>query len=302
MRNNRFLRSVLWLCLAAGCDGSAAVDEDELASQGGELERPEGKPAKPQPPKDEPPPQGAPKPEEPGCGPDGEVNPCAALQCPANSRCEVEQVLCVRAPCPPIARCVPVDVKPNPQPGCAVTLCSPNTQCIETREGPRCVPADVTTCAATLCEVGTVCIDSPTGARCERRDVATCAATLCEVGTICVEEPTGARCVKQDVASCAATLCEVGTTCIESPTGAKCVPNGCRGHKCDPGTHCELEAVQCIRAPCPANPVCVADAERDPCATVRCRAGTHCVAKEVQCVRAPCPPIAECVMNERAAP
>ncbi|MDB4975696.1 MAG: hypothetical protein JWN48_4037 [Myxococcaceae bacterium] len=98
--------------------------------------------------------------------------------------------------------------------------------------------------------------------------------------------------------SCAAVLCRAGTTCVEGPNGATCVEpsvDGCKDQKCDVGTHCELEVVQCFAAPCPPIPSCAPDV--DVCATVRCSAGTHCEAKHVQCIRAPCPPIASCIAD-----
>jgi hypothetical protein len=264
------LGSALLICLAvAGCESSSDTEGDGLAAKGGELERPDagrgsGEPA---------PPRGD---GDPNCGPivpeadaAAPTNPCAALLCPPNARCEVQQVQCVRAPCPPIATCVPVSVDPPRDAGagpgrCAVTLCQAGTTCIETARGAQCVP------------------------------VATCAATLCKTGTNCVETDRGAQCVP--ITTCAATLCRAGTTCVETAQGPECVDaSSCKGFTCGAGTHCELEAVQCIRAPCPANPICVPDV--DACAAVRCRAGTHCELKQVTCVRAPCDPVAECVAD-----
>jgi hypothetical protein len=192
---------------------------------------------------------------------------CAAILCPTNTRCEVEEVQCVRAPCPPIAHCVPIEVEPKVT--CATTLCAPDTVCVEGDEGPRCVQKE------------------PTGA--------SCAATTCLVGTTCIETAEGAKCVKQDptVGKCAVTLCRAGTECIETAEGAQCV-EPCTA-KCSAGQHCELQEVQCVRAPCPPQPTCVDDV--DACATVRCRAGTHCEVKQVQCIRAPCPGIPECVAD-----
>jgi len=114
-----------------------------------------------------------------------------------------------------------------------------------------------------------------------------------------VPSTDGAPATPEATGGCAVTLCAQGTTCFEVGGGrAECVPTpSCDGVTCDKGQHCELTEVQCIRAPCPPQPSCVANPEDDPCAAVRCAAGTHCEAKPVQCIRAPCPAIAECGKN-----
>lgn len=100
--------------------------------------------------------------------------------------------------------------------------------------------------------------------------------------------------------------------CFDVPIAhaGTCEPS-CDDHACEPGTHCELQEVWCIRAPCPPQPTCVPDNACpegkildpqtntcvcasmglcitgwswdpetcqcvSPCATVRCEAGYHC--------------------------
>jgi hypothetical protein len=49
---------------------------------------------------------------------------------------------------------------------------------------------------------------------------------------------------------------------------------------CDPGSHCELVQVQCIRAPCPPQKECVPDEEKQFCggfAAFECPGGGECV-------------------------
>ncbi len=70
-------------------------------------------------------------------------------------------------------------------------------------------------------------------------------------------------------------------------------PPTCDDVTCDEGSTCELQEVQCIRAPCPPVPVCVPS--YPTCANVRCGGGQVCEMQEVQCIRAPCPPVPVCV-------
>jgi hypothetical protein len=55
--------------------------------------------------------------------------------------------------------------------------------------------------------------------------------------------------------------------------GDDCPPT-CDAMRCEPGTHCELVEVQCVRAPCHPQPQCLPDG--DACAAVRCAGGTRC--------------------------
>lgn len=55
---------------------------------------------------------------------------CAAVFCPADTHCEEKNVVCVRAPCPPIAECVSdaspdasSDASPDASPGTASVRC-----------------------------------------------------------------------------------------------------------------------------------------------------------------------------------
>lgn len=79
-------------------------------------------------------------------------------------------------------------------------------------------------------------------------------------------------------------------------------PSPCESTSCEAGTHCELQQVQCIRAPCLPVPACVPDAVVDPCITASCAPGTHCEAVPVTCIRAPCPVLAQCVPDPTCQP
>ncbi|HEY6876458.1 MAG TPA: hypothetical protein VI299_00485 [Polyangiales bacterium] len=159
-----------------------------------------------------------------GHGKDASPEPasaCAAVLCPADSKCVVEQVQCVRAPCPPVARCEPI--APGPVDASVVA------------------PTDAsapTTCAATTCLTGSICVDTPEGARCdELKCTAKCSA--------------GQHCVLQEV-QCIRAPCYPVPTCVDDV-------DGCARVRCKAGTHCELKQVQCITTPCDPVPECVAN-------------------------------------------
>ncbi len=86
----------------------------------------------------------------------------------------------------------------------------------------------------------------------------------------------------------------VRAPCPPQPTCVEDAPS-CDDVTCDPGYRCELQTVECFRAPCPPVPVCV-EAETAPsCDDVVCENGDHCELEDVVCVRAPCPPVPVCV-------
>ncbi len=262
---------------------------------------------------------------------DGEDAACAAVSCLEGTHCEVVEVQCVRAPCPPVAQCVP-----NEDSGvtCANVRCEAGTFCLETPQGPACVPEGTATCAATSCLEGTVCVESREGARCLPADGEPCGDAVCGEGLVCCNAscgicaPPDGVCItiacEQGERPCHLTDCPDGTYCDDVSGEAECLPNpSCDAVRCEEGTHCELQEVQCVRAPCPPVPVCVADATDGcaaldcdncaivdgearclpaecphPCAAVLCGPGTVCEATSVECVTEPCCPVAACVPAE----
>lgn len=213
---------------------------------------------------------------------------------------------------------------------CGATSCGEGTVCcnascgICTPPGRVCIqiacdPSSVgETCADISCSAGEACADTPSGAQCVAQEENPCNLADCPPSATCQVVQGAASCVPVAVApvdagepmtdagptksdagptigSCAAALCPVDTYCDDITGMAKCIKlPSCDGTSCEVGQHCELQAVQCIRAPCPPQPRCVADA-KDPCASEPCEAGTHCEAKQAPCTKAKCPPIAECV-------
>lgn len=254
----------------------------------------------------------------------------APQKCGTNT-CE-KGMVCCNASCgictPPGGVCIQLACDPaDAGKSCAATQCATGETCMDTRSGPHCVAPEESPCNLIDCPPNAICKVVQGAARCEtipapsvdagqsvdpgpKPTPGSCALVLC--AGICRDVPGGFICEpkaepKPDAGagngagSCAAALCPVGTYCDDISGQAKCIKSPtCDNTRCAAGQHCELTAVQCIRAPCPAQPTCVPDTTKDVCATVRCAAGTHCEAKQVQCIRAPCPPIAECVPDTSA--
>lgn len=83
-------------------------------------------------------------------------------------------------------------------------------------------------------------------------------------------EAPGVGCVLGPVQSMPFALGVVSTRLVDhefQPTQVRHVDCGgltCEDIECAPGTHCELEHVTCVRAPCPPMPVCVDDPAPGP--------------------------------------
>ena len=96
------------------------------------------------------------------------------------------------------------------------------------------------TCATVLCAKGHECVDSEDGPTCV--PTITCANVLCLPGHECVEEEAGPTCVPS--LSCETVLCAAGHECTEDCSGNPvCVPTVCEGIaglECPAGFECEL--------------------------------------------------------------
>jgi hypothetical protein len=233
---------------------------------------------------------------------------CDGVSCDDGLHCELVDVTCVRAPCPPQPSCVGEDA-------CAAVDCAPPYICQVVDGKPTC-NAVKEPCALVDCEEGQ---------HCEMVQVE-CITAPCDPVAECVpDERCGTPDPGNGAGSCAAALCPEGTYCDDITGEAQCIPlPSCDDTTCDAGQHCELVEVECIRAPCPPQPSCVdedpcalvdclppyicqvvdgeatCNAVKEPCALVDCVEGTHCEMVDVQCKKAPCDPVAECVPNPDA--
>lgn len=83
---------------------------------------------------------------------------CADLRCGAGEHCEVVEVQCIRAPCPPLPQCVP-----DPT-ACAAVRCMSGTRCVEEAGTARCVPEEGgVPCGSAVCAAGQVCCNASCG-------------------------------------------------------------------------------------------------------------------------------------------
>ncbi len=228
---------------------------------------------------------------------------CKDVHCKPEEHCDLVQVVCVTEPCEAVAECVPDNLAIEP---------------FESEVGDERAEADGTSCGKNTCSGGQVCCNASCG-------ICTEPGGAC-IQRVCDEEPPPDAEVTPP-SSCAVVLCAPGTYCDDLGGEAKCLPlPSCKGVSCEEGTHCELEAVTCVRAPCPPQPTCVPDAVdpcaskkcpkdspcsvvggiaicspdvcENPCIAVKCAKGTHCEAQEVQCVTEPCCAVAACVADE----
>ena len=251
-----------------------------------------------------------------GTGEGGDGSPCDTVRCAGGTHCEVNEVQCIKEPCPPLVECVP-DEEPPPELGCEAVLCAEGTICIDTPEGPACVPPEENPCNLVDCQPEFTCVvqdGEPTcvpvatdecggscgeGQHCELlyppcappddESADKIAAPACEPIPECVDD-----------VSCDLVDCGDGMYCDDISGKPECLPlPSCELVDCQEGFVCELVDVECVRAPCPPQPECVpvGDPSDDPCAAVRCRDGLICqvVDGAAQCVgKEPCA-LVDCV-------
>ncbi|GMS80859.1 hypothetical protein PENTCL1PPCAC_3034, partial [Pristionchus entomophagus] len=191
---------------------------------------------------------------QPNGGSNSTTNPCAAMMCAIGSVCQLKTVNCVRAPCPPVAECVPRSTNTS---ACLTMKCKAGFECRNGDKGETCYPISTPkpdACANHTCPAGQQCsvlmvnclvapcpppmprcivnqADSPCNAmECAKGFfcISTsgknpCNAMECAKGSFCIVRHGEAECIAHSGASCAATSCPVNTTCIEFKQGAACL-------------------------------------------------------------------------------
>jgi hypothetical protein len=74
---------------------------------------------------------------------------CAVVKCKSGTHCEEVAVQCIKAPCPPIAECVPDAPPPSP---CATVKCAAGTHCEETPVECLVAPCPVVASCVPTCD------------------------------------------------------------------------------------------------------------------------------------------------------
>ncbi|MBX3215232.1 MAG: hypothetical protein KF850_24570 [Labilithrix sp.] len=100
-------------------------------------------------------------PETPPVTPPDAPVTCDGVRCSEDTFCDLQTVTCVRAPCPPITRCV------SGTHPCAATTCAQGSACESHDLEARCVPMPAppggSPCGRGTCEAGMVCCNASCG-------------------------------------------------------------------------------------------------------------------------------------------
>ncbi|KAK1936640.1 hypothetical protein P3T76_010075 [Phytophthora citrophthora] len=160
---------------------------------------------------------------------------CAEGRCPADSACELQEVQCIRTPCPPMAT--------SKMRGFLLLL----------------LALAVTLANATYTKETTACnLACERGKTCKLQEVV-CVRAPCNPVPTCVPVESEPACTK---------TCPKNQVCqIDSEDYSQFCYNPCAATLCLEGTTCQVEQVQCIQAPC--QPVVVCKPITTPCTAKR---------------------------------
>ena len=206
-----------------------------------------------------------------------EKNPCCGVQCKRGSHCALNQVFCIRAPCPPMAICVknpPFNYKPMKQ--CPINQklafrseCGDESCEICITPAPKCycpTKKIENPCCRLNCEPDSrcalqraFCIDSPCPPLpvCAKNPPANYNATLTCVNDEQLQLKSGCNDKERNCEICV----EPTQQCLDKPPPP--INNACCCTQCECGSHCALIR-RCLRLfgmpyGCSTLPVCVKD-------------------------------------------
>ena len=158
---------------------------------------------------------------------------CSKLICAPGTHCEMVEVQCVRAPCPPQPACVP-DRSFGPMcggiagfrcPGAGTCVDDPRDSCDPAKGGADC--GGLCRCDVMgLCLEGSRWDSSPEVCGCVPDDQGLCAAVQCPTGTSCVADPKEkgrALCISDGTLRCGKATCPAGQVCC-NPSCSICTP------------------------------------------------------------------------------
>lgn len=178
------------------------------------------------------------------------TDPCAATTCLAGSHCVAKQVQCIKAPCTPVAECVPNDVNVTcggfagkACPGSGKCVDDPSDSCDPAKGGADC--GGICTCVENvLCTKGSTFDGSPSVCACvpQKPVCGPVCAIYCEFGNVL------------DANGCPTCACN------KPAPGATCAPEKCTGPMP------KVANTKCPDGKTVAGPACVVDASGAACA------------------------------------
>lgn len=163
---------------------------------------------------------------------------CNTVKCSAGHHCELQDVVCVRAPCPPLPACVPDDPCANLDcANCKVVdgkaVCGGSDECddpcaaVRCKAGTHCEAQQILCITTPCCPIAECVADEP---------VYGCELIDCKPDAMCVEDAQGnGSCVPSTGPDCGSSTCAAGQVCCNASCGICTPPDGvCIQLACDP--------------------------------------------------------------------